>query len=150
DGPGREAERGREAEPPDLVAGRDVAGEPVPLLLRILPRSRPLATAVLEQPDRLEEIETERCVEQAPPQTKTLSPSLGAHRRSTPSRPLTVATIFVNELTVQYSPMKCSSTLAKRKRLRPVKRSSSNWRVTSAPRQKAIGPSPWMGATTLR
>ena len=51
-----------------------------------------------------------------------------------------MAISFENELTVQYRARNRSSTLANRNRPLPVKRSSSNWTVTSTPRQNATGP----------
>src|SRR5262249_34468088 len=124
----------------------------VPLRVQVHRRAipRPLAPMVFEEADRLEESEAVGRLEQVPNQASTFSPIRGGHRRSSPSRPLTVAIIFENELMVQYRPRNRSRTPAKRNRPLPVKRSSSKWSVTSVPRQKVNGPSLRIAATTRR
>jgi hypothetical protein len=59
------------------------------------------AAVLLQESDSLEELEAEGLSQEGPLQISARSPILGGHRFSTPSRPLTVATILENELTVQ-------------------------------------------------
>src|SRR5262249_30800018 len=105
DCPGGKAERGVRPEPHRFIPGMKVASNSPPLAKR-LTRSPCavallLAQAMLQEPDGLEEIEAVRGLEQRPIHTITFSPIRGGHRRSSPSRPFTVAINFVNELTVQ-------------------------------------------------
>src|SRR5688572_30667150 len=54
-----------------------------------------------QESHRLEEIEAARVLEKLGTYASVFSPVRGGHRFSTPSLPLTVATNFVNEFTVQ-------------------------------------------------